>query len=284
MKIAGVQLDVRLGDVESNQSRIIEFTETAAAAGASLVVFPECALTGYCFESADEASQYAQTIPGPFTEHLAEACERLNIHVICGMVERDGDDLFNAAVCVGPSRQINSYRKVHLPYLGVDRFVSYGNRPFEVIQVGDLRVGMNICYDGSFPEAARSLTLLGADLIALPTNWPPGAECAAQSIASCRALENGVYYLAVNRVGTERNFPFIGQSQICEPGGRVLHRASSTEEELFYAEIDPAKARRKHVIRVPKEHEVHRLADRRPELYGPLAAPHSLKSPGRDET
>jgi predicted amidohydrolase len=141
---------------------------------------------------------------------------------------------------------------------------------------------MMICYDSSFPESARCLSLLGADLIVLPTNWPPGAECIAESTIPCRALENGVYFVAVNRVGAEGGFPFIGQSQICDPSGRLLHRCDDTSEEIFYAEIDPERARRKHVIRVPGEHEIHRFADRRPDMYGPIVETHCLPRPGRD--
>jgi predicted amidohydrolase len=151
-----------------------------------------------------------------------------------------------------------------------------------VHSAGALRVGMNICYDSAFPEAARCLALLGADLIALPTNWPPGAECMAQHAIRTRAMENAVYYAAVNRVGEERGFRFIGLSSICGPNGDVLAESSGTEEEILYAEIDPARARRKRIVRVPDKHEIDRFADRRPEMYGPLSAMHDLPTPRRD--
>jgi predicted amidohydrolase len=189
--------------------------------------------------------------------------------------------IFNAAVLVGPAGVVGSYRKVHLPYLGIDMFTSYGDRPFAVHAAGDLNVGMNICYDAAFPEAARSLALLGADLIALPTNWPPGAECTAASVINARALENAVYYIAVNRVGTERGFDFIGRSKIVDTNGQTLVETRGLGEEILYAEIDTARSRRKHIIRVPGKHEIDRLADRRPEMYGLLTEPHNLKSPGR---
>ena len=83
--------------------------------------------------------------------------------------------------------------------------------------------------------------LLGADVIALPTNWPPGAECVAEALIRHRALENGVYFAAVNRVGTERGIPFIGQSQVADPSGKLIHLASADREEVFYAEVDPAR-------------------------------------------
>jgi predicted amidohydrolase len=281
MKIAGVQMDVALEDLSGNLARMIERLRETTASGARLTVFPECALCGYCFGSLDEARPNAQTIPGPATEQMREACAELGCYVIFGMLELDRTKVYNAAVLVGPAGVIGSYRKVHLPYLGIDMFTSYGDSPFAVHNAGELKVGMNICYDAAFPEAARSLAILGADLIALPTNWPPGAECTAASVINARALENAVYYIAVNRVGTERGFDFIGRSKIVDPSGQTIVEATGQGEEILYADIDPAKSRRKHIIRVPGKHEIDRLADRRPEMYGLLSQPHSLKSPGR---
>lgn len=281
MKIAGVQMDVTIADVDRNLARMVEKLRETAAAGARLTVFPECAVPGYCFSSLAEARPFAQPIPGPATERMRTACAELGCYAIFGMLELAGQKVFNAAVLVGPTGVIGSYRKVHLPYLGIDMFTSYGDRPFAVHNAGELKVGMNICYDAAFPEAARALALLGADLIALPTNWPPGAECTAACVINARAMENAVYYIAVNRVGTERNFDFIGRSKIVDPSGQTLAEARGAGEEILYADIDPARARRKHVIRVAGKHEIDRLADRRPEMYRLLIEPHALKSPGR---
>lgn len=282
MKIAGVQFDVQWAQPEANLRRMAEFLRETSAAGARLTVFPECALTGYAFESRAEARPYAQSIPGPATQHLTEVCARYGAYTVVGMLEADQQRLFNAAVLVGPQGVVARYRKVHLPCLGIDQFADYGDQPFAVHELDWVRLGMNICYDASFPEAARCLTLLGADLIVLPTNWPPGAECVAQSTIPCRALENTVYFLAVNRVGTERGFRFIGQSQLCDPAGQTVHRASRDQEELFYGQIDVEIARQKHLVRIPGRHEIHRLADRRPAMYAPLVRPHDLTPPGRD--
>ncbi|HEY2249398.1 MAG TPA: carbon-nitrogen hydrolase family protein [Planctomycetaceae bacterium] len=281
MKIAGVQMNVAIESVDQNLTVMIDRLRETTGAGARLTVFPECALTGYCFSSLEEARPFAQTIPGPATETMRAACAELGCYAIFGMLERDGEKLYNAAVLVGPTGVIGSYRKVHLPYLGIDMFTSYGDRPFAVHNAGELKVGMNICYDAAFPEASRSLAILGADLIALPTNWPPGAECTAASVINARAMENAVYFMAVNRVGTERGFDFIGRSKIVDPSGKTLAESQGLGEEILYAEIDPARSRRKHIIRVPGKHEIDRLADRRPEMYGLLTQPHSLKSPGR---
>lgn len=285
MKIAGVQMDVSLKNIDLNLERMIGHLNTAAAAGAKLVVFPECALCGYCFDSLAEAHPYSQKIPGPATQAMAEACRRLDCYAIFGLLEDASEGsqlkLFNAAALVGPEGLIGSYRKVHLPYLGIDMYTTHGDRPFAVHDAGGLKVGMNICYDASFPEGSRAMAILGADLIALPTNWPPGSECTAASVINSRAIENAVYFIAVNRVGTERGFEFIGRSKIADPSGNTLAESDTLGEEILYAEIDPAKSRRKHIIRVPGKHEIDRLADRRPEMYGLLTEPHNLQRPGR---
>ena len=140
------------------------------------------------------------------------------------------------------------------------------DRPFDVIDTGDLKVGLNICYDSAFPESSRELTLLGADLIALPTNWPPGAEHVAEHAINTRAMENGIYYAAVNRVGHERGYDFIGKSRICGVAGETLAVADHANETILYAEIDPAAARKKRVERIPGKHSIDRMADRRPEF------------------
>lgn len=282
MKIAGVQMDVKFGDVDGNIERIIQRLRETVANGAYLTIFPECSVTGYCFKSLEEAQQFAQPIPGDATSRIAAVCKELSTYAVFGMIEQAGDKTYNAAVMTGPEGVVGNYRKIHLPYLGVDQFASFGDCPFEVVNAGNLKVGMNICYDSAFPESSRALTLAGAELIALPTNWPPGAEAVADYAINTRAMENGVFYAAINRVGEERGFSFIGRSSICDPSGKTLVKAEHRNEEILYAEIDPAAARLKQVVRKVGEHAIDRLADRRPEMYGPLIQAHSLQRPGRD--
>ena len=192
IRIAAAQMDVKLADREGNLARMLAKLETAAVQGAELVVFPECALPGYCFESLEEARPYAETVPGPATNAFAAACKKLNVHAVFGMLEADGARVFNTCVLVGSGGVVGTYRKVHLPFLGIDRFTTPGDRPFAVqeIPVGNqtLRVGMNICYDGSFPEAARVMTLQGADLIVLDSHPTPQGvccKCSAKLPACC---------------------------------------------------------------------------------------------------
>jgi predicted amidohydrolase len=266
-------MEPRLGEVAFNCEQILARLTEAAGNGARLVVFPECCLTGYGFESREEAQPFAELTDGASARAVAEACNRLDVWAIYGFLEGDRARLYNAAILIGPDGPVATYRKVHLPFLGVDRFADPGDRPFAVHDAGGVKVGMHICYDGSFPEVARVLTLLGAELIVLPTNWPTHSECAAEHMIATRAMENVVYAMAVNRVGEERGFRFIGRSSIVATSGQVLAFAGDDTEEILYADIDAAKARQKRLVRVAGKHEIDRIADRRPQFYTPITRP-----------
>jgi predicted amidohydrolase len=269
-KIAGVQMDCLLGDKAHNLEVARAKLRETAKQGARLAIFPECALTGYCFESEEEAWQHAETLAGPSSDALAADCRTLGVWAVVGLLERSGKDLFNACALIGPDGLAAVYRKVHVPCLGVDRFTTPGDRPFAVHDLGGLRVGMNICYDGSFPESARVLMLLGADLVVLSTNWPTGALSTVKYLIQARALENHVYYAAVNRVGEEGGFRFLGMSRIVDCTGELLAASAGDAAEILYAEIDPERARNKHIVKIPCKYELHRTLHRRPEMYGLL--------------
>ncbi|MBI3099088.1 MAG: carbon-nitrogen hydrolase family protein [Planctomycetes bacterium] len=267
-RIAAVQCDPRLADVPHNRAMILQGLTRAARRGAQLVVFPECALSGYGFASKRAAWPHAETVPGPFSTVVSEECRRLAVWTVFGMLERDGPRLFNSAVLAGPRGLVGRYRKVHLPFLGVDRFATRGDRPFEVHRLPFGRIGMHICYDGSFPEAARSLRLLGADLLILPTNWPEGAGINARHTCLVRAHENHVHFVACNRVGTESGFRFIGRSQIIDCNGRALATARHARPTTILADLDLPAARRTRVILRRGKYELDRIGHRRPEFYG----------------
>ena len=267
-KVAGVQMDIAIGDKDANLNNIYLNAKTTTDAGAWLTVFPECTTTGYCFASFDEARQFAEPANGPTTQRLIEICKELNTRIVYGYLELDeSGQLFNSLALVDPSGVKGAYRKVHLPTLGVDRFTTSGESGFSVIELPEMRIGLNICYDSSFPESARVLSLLGADLIVLPTNWPPTSGLTANIIPAARALENHVYYMAINRVGNERGFEFIGKSGIYSPSGATLDSAMHSNETILYAEIDPHFSRSKHLVNIPGEHEVDRINDRHPSQY-----------------
>ena len=275
--VAGVQMDCTWGDKPANLAAVLRRTEDAADRGARLVVFPECVLTGYGFESREQLRSVAEPLPGPSTDAVAEVCRRRGVWCVFGLIEvaHDGK-LYNAAALVGPAGFVAGYRKLHLPCLGADRFTDPGDRPFTVHDLGGLKLGLNICFDGSFPESARILTLLGADLVVLPTNWATNARKMAELVSAARAWENHIYYLAVNRIGDEAGFHYIGLSSAADYLGNVLHVAPEDAEQLFLIEVDPIAARQKRVVHCHGLYEIDRVNWRRPEWYGPL-----VENPGR---
>lgn len=264
------QTEPRLGEPGRNLESCLSRLEEAAAAGCELVVLPECAMSGYMFAAEEEALSFAEEIPGPSVEALERACGRLALHCIAGLLERDGDRLRNTAVLVGPEGLRGRYRKTHLPFLGVDRFVAPGEEPPEVFDTRVGRIGIEICYELRFPEVTRALALRGAEVVAHPTNWPTAVRPFADFLTRARAAENRIFLLTANRVGSEGGMEFFGRSQVVDPLGERLVEAGEGGEELVVAEIDPAQAREKDRVLVPGEYEVHLFGDRRPELYGAL--------------
>jgi 5-aminopentanamidase len=276
-KIACVQMDVEIGKVAANRHRVIEKINQAAEQAAQLVIFPECALTGYCFAALEEAKPFAETINGESANMIAEVCHQTGVHTIVGFIENDGENFYNAAMVIAPDGLVGAYRKVHLPFLGVDRFLKPGDRPFQVFDTGLGKIGVNICYDINFPEAPRVLKLAGAELYVLPTNWPTGAWRTPKFMLNARAQENHFAVAAVNRVGTERGWQFIGQSKIVDCMGDVIVEASEDKEEMLFAELDLQESNRNKIINVAGSYEIDRLADRRPDFYSTIAKESGVK-------
>lgn len=283
MRISAVQTNVQFADAAENLKAMSDIVARECLEGSRLVVFPECFTTGYCFDSKDQAMASAEDIQGRTVQAVCDLAKQTDCGIVFGMLEKLGGQLFNVAVLVGPDGVIGSYRKVHLPFLGVDRFTTHGDRPFEVFEFEGVKIGLLICYDGGFPEASRELALAGADLIVLPTNWPRGAEYMSAFSVNSRAMENGVYFAAVNRIGTENGFDFIGQSRIAGPYGETMVHADHADEEILRAEILVNRARQKEIVRVPGKHIIDRFADRRPEMYGRITEAHQLPFPGRED-
>jgi len=271
--IACAQIDCVLGDPKRNREKIIATIRAAAQRDAQLVIFPECALTGYAFNSLDEAIPFAENVDGRSAQEIAEICRETGAYAILGFIESDSGKFYNAAMVVGPAGVLGGYRKVHLPYIGIDRFLTPGDRPFQVCELPFGNIGVNICYDISFPEPARVLKLMGAELIALITNWPTAAWRSPQFVANTRALENHVFYAAADRVGTERGWQFIGRSKVIDCNGDTLAEASADAEELLVVSVELAEANNNRIVNVAGAYEVDRMKDRRPEFYKRVGEP-----------
>ncbi len=263
----GVQLAPRRAEPEANVRMARSAIETAAAEGARLIVFPEASLTGYVFHDKESARQAALDEGGPELIQVADGCRAADAWAIVGAIERVGDLLHNSLFLVGPDGVAGRYRKLHTLCLGVDRFTTPGTEPPPVFDTPLGRIGLNICYDGTFPEMARALKLGGAQLIVLPTNWP-NLRLKREQVRM-RAYENHVNYLAVNRVGVEQDVEFHGCSMAADMSGEMLVELGDGPG-LLHVEFDMEAADVNRVVEVGGEYEYDYVADRRPDLYGTL--------------
>lgn len=269
VRVAVVQNAPRLGDVEGNLAACVAQLDRAAAAGSDLVVFPECALSGYMLSDEQSARNCADRIPGRLTGTLGAACQRMGLHCVVGMLETEGSTLYNTAVLIGPEGVIGRYRKSHIACIGVDRFTAPGNESYEVFDTPVGRIGLQICYDWRFPEITRVLALEGAEMIIHPTNSPVPAREIAEYITRARAAENAVFFVTANRCGSESGTAFFGWSQIVDPLGRRVVEAGA-EETVITADLDLRLARDKIIEPQHGGYNVALFDDRRPELYSRL--------------
>ena len=243
---------------------LLEAFDLLRADSADLWVLPEFFATGYQFTSREETAGLAEPVPdGPTTAALAAFCREEDCLVAAGLPEASGDVLYNAAILVGPQGLLSCYRKIHL-FGDESLYFAPGNRPFSVVDIGSARVGLMICFDHLFPESARSLALLGADIILHPANLI--LPDLAQRTMAVRALENGLFTATSNRIGEEARsdttLRYTGQSQVISPKGEILVRLSADQPETAVLDIDPTAARTK---RITSRND--KLADRRPDLY-----------------
>lgn len=275
VKVAAVQMDTKIADLNYNLRKTKDCIKEAASEGASLIVFPECSLTGYCFENEEETRANAISIVEPWIGELIEVACQTNSYSIVGFVEREEDNIYNSLLIIGPNGVLGKYRKVHLPQLGVDNFVSPGKEPFSVIDTPIGKIGPLICYDIRFPEQARIQALLGADILVHITNLPLTASAQVDFLLPARANENRVYVLSSDRVGQERGFSFLGRSSIYGLNGETLAQGNEVDEMIIYADLNLSLAREKNIFYPavkgkPTEHINRLFASRRPDLYQEL--------------
>ena len=273
VKIACVQMEPIVGEKDRNVRRSIEMIEEAAGKGATLVVLPELCNSGYVFDTREEAFALSEEVPaGPTCQAWAGVASKHGLHIVAGIDERDGDVLYNSSVVIGPHGYVGTFRKVHL-WNKENLFFEPGNLGFPVFKTPIGRIGTFICYDGWFPESYRLCALQGADIVCVPTNWVPipgqdeNREAMANILAMAAAHSNSLFVAAADRIGTERQQPFIGQSIIVSyTGWPVSGPASPDKEEIIYADVNLSDARRKR-----NWNEYNQvLRDRRTDLYNEM--------------
>jgi len=259
MKAGFVQFNPAFGHITKNLDTIQRLVTSVKA---DLLVLPELCLSGYAFVSKDEARQLSETSGGPSIKALKLLSKKTGTILVVGFAEKAGNKVYNSSILIRPSGKTDIYRKTHL-FWNEKKWFAPGDTGFKVFRAGQARIGMMICYDWFFPEAARSLALQGAQIICHPANLVLPYCPRSMPV---RALENKVFTITANRTGRERrgkhDLIFIGNSIMAGPDSNILAQASGKSEAVKVVDIDPQKADNKLVTPLN-----HLFRDRCPEYY-----------------
>ena len=271
-------VQMRMGESpKENLEHALSMISDAAKKGAEIVCLPELFSAPYFAQGEHEekeAEKFAEKIPGVTTAALSACAKENHITLIGGSVyERDGGKFYNTAAVFGSNGQLlGKYRKMHVPYdecYYEKNYFEGGNLGFKVFGIGKAKVAPLICYDQWFPEAARSVALMGADIVMYPTaigtvkgieqaegNW----QVAWENVMRGHAIANGFIVAAVNRCGIEGKMDFWGGSFVCDAFGKTIARAGKGEQVLL------AKVDLNHSKMVREGWGF--LQNRRPDQYG----------------
>jgi len=255
--VAGIQMDIKPGDIQFNLKTAISLAEKALKFNPNLIIFPEMFATGFAYPYINKiAKDYFIEL----TSFLTNLSYKTNAHIVGGSIpELFEGKLYNTSIVFSPDRKAAGfYRKIH-PFAQTDesKYCTGGDR-ISIIETHLAKLGIIICYDIRFPEIARKLTLEGAEILIVPAQFPRPREHHWNAVLKSRAIENQVFLIGVNRVGG-RNPDYFGHSIAVDPYGIVLDELDD-KEGLLICEIDLGR-----IEEVRKAMPV--LLDRRPELY-----------------
>ncbi|HMF75445.1 MAG TPA: carbon-nitrogen hydrolase [Bryobacteraceae bacterium] len=270
-------------DSDVNLQKAISGIRTAAAQGAEIICLQELFRSQYfCREEKAELFDLAETIPGPSTEAIGAVAKELQVSVVASLFEKRAHGLYHntAAIIDADGSLTGVYRKMHIPDdpLYFEKFYfTPGDLGFRNFETRYSRIGVLVCWDQWYPEAARITSMQGSNVLFYPTaiGWHPAEKAqygeaqldAWRTMQRAHAISNGIFVAAVNRTGfegtPESGLEFWGNSFVADPFGRVLAQASTTEEQVLVTECDPKlmdETRRNWPF----------LRDRRIDAYGPL--------------
>jgi len=259
MKVGYIQTSPLFGEKNKNFEQVENLVSKLRA---DLLVLPELFATGYAFVSKEEVTSLAEEIDGDTSDFLIDLSRKTNSIIVGGFIEKNKSKIFNSAMIVSDSKISGVYRKLHL-YFKEKFWFTPGNKPPKIFKVKNIKIGIMICFDWIFPEMVRSLALLGADIIAHPTNL---VLPYCQNAMITRCIENRIFAITSNRIGEENrgsdHFKFTGKSQIISCNGEILSSAPKDEIIIDLVNIDINKARDKKINEFNDLFE-----DRREKLY-----------------
>jgi predicted amidohydrolase len=264
-QVAAIQYEPTLGEKEQSVADLLRLVEEAAQHDARLIVLPEMATTGYCWESRTEIAPYVEPVPGPTTDRFQQLAAHYDCYIALSLAEVDPatDVYYNCMALIGPQGLIGTYRKIH-SYISEPRWARDGDLGMPVWETPLGRLAGLICQDASFFESARIPALHNADVLLFPTNWLE--EKCPSSWWMARAFENGVYFIAADRYGLERGVQFSGGSCVIDPNGSIQSYLDSGDG-IVYGEVDLNLSRNKNWEDNQGDIIGDRLADRLPAEY-----------------
>ncbi|HEX5154338.1 MAG TPA: carbon-nitrogen hydrolase [Parafilimonas sp.] len=261
VKVAGIQMSCS-SDKETNLNKAIESIKQAAAKGAQIICTQELFTSLYfCDEENYDNFKLAEAIPAATTERLSSLAEELNVVIIASLFEKRAQGIYHntTAVLDADGTYLGKYRKMHIPddpgYYEKFYFTP-GDLGYKVFKTKYATIGVLICWDQWYPEAARITSLMGAEILFYPTaiGWATDQDAATndeqynawQTIQRSHAVANGVHVVSVNRVGFEQDgrMKFWGGSFVSNPFGNLIYKASHEDEDVFTADIDVQKTDR----------------------------------------
>ncbi len=268
LKVAAAVMRSVMGGKAENLTRMEVLVREASRRGAHVVCFPEMNISGYGLRQ--EMGSFAESIPGPSTEAVLKMAREYNLLILAGMAEKaEKDQYFISHYAAGPEGPIGIYRKIHLgpPEEGIFE----AGMESAVFSFGKARFGIELCFDGHFPELSTLLALKGAEIIFIPHASP--RESAAEKkerwfrYLPARAYDNSVFLVACNLLGeTESGLAFSGSALILDPKGEILAESQDGGEEIILAELKSDTLRR-----VKENSKGFFLGRRRPEVYNKMA-------------
>ena len=260
IKIGFLQFNIELFHEKHNLEKINTMLKGCKA---DVVVLPELATSGYLF--ANQKEMEPLSVPaksGRIADFFRNLSARENCALVVGFLENENNNFYSSQMLVSPNSKIEVYRKTHL-FFNEKGLYKPGDTGFNVFEFRGVKLGLIVCFDWIFPEAARTLALKGAEIICLSANL---VLPFCQKAMITRSIENRVFTITANRIGTEKNqnqeLTFTGMSQISNPNGEILAQATKDEEIIKIVEINPTDALNKFVTETN-----HVLNDRRMEYY-----------------
>lgn len=265
LRVSAVTPDIVIGDLDENLARLRSALRTVEWTRPHLAVLPELATSGYVFTDIDEARKLSLRADDARLTALADDVPAGCVAVV-GFAEADGDTLYNSAIVIGEGRIVGTYRKAHL-WAAEPEFFATGAEAGTVIDTPICRLGVAICYDNEFPELPRRLALRGAEVLALPVNWPlvdrPEGEHAPETIQAMAAARSSQLAIVIaDRRGTERGVRWTGGTAVIGPDGWIKATPQG-DETIVTAVLDLTDSKAIGDLN-------DALADRRPDLYGDL--------------